>query len=48
MISSPPHSFGDATVKAMAKARYTQTYRPEGGLGCGGASPQLPFVIPKS
>jgi hypothetical protein len=47
VISYPPFSFGDVTVQAMARARYTQTYRPEGGLGCGGATLQFRFLMPK-
>lgn len=48
VISYPPLAFGDAAVKGMANARYTQTYRPQGELGCGGASVNFRFVMPQS
>jgi hypothetical protein len=48
VLSYPPFMFGDATVKAMAKTRYTQTYRPQGELGCGGASTQFRYQVPNS
>ena len=47
VVSFPPYIFGDSTVKAMAKTRYTQTYRPDGEVGCGGASTQFRFVMPQ-
>ncbi|WP_442681164.1 hypothetical protein ACSBM8_08350 [Sphingomonas sp. ASY06-1R] len=48
VISYPPLMFGEGTVKAMAKTRYTQSYRPDGGLGCGGAIMRIRYVIPKT
>jgi outer membrane biosynthesis protein TonB len=48
VISYPPFAFGEAAVKGMAATRYTQTYRPQGELGCGGASVNFRFVMPKS
>ncbi|WP_116089548.1 hypothetical protein [Sphingomonas crusticola] len=48
VISYPPLMFGDATVKAMAKTRYTQSYRPDGALGCGGATQRFRYVVPQS
>ena len=29
----------------MKGARYTQTYRPEGGLGCGGEHVKVRFIL---
>jgi hypothetical protein len=48
VISYPPLMFGEGTVKAMAKTRYTQSYRPDGGLGCGGAIMRIRYIIPKT
>jgi len=47
VLSFPPYVFGDSTAKAMAKTRYTQTYRPDGDLGCGGASSQFRYLMPQ-
>jgi hypothetical protein len=41
----PPFVFSDASVKSFANARYTKSYRPDGGLGCGGLSNNIRFVL---
>lgn len=41
----PPLIFRDAAVDTMKGARYTQTYRPEGGLGCGGEHVKVRFIL---
>jgi tetratricopeptide (TPR) repeat protein len=45
-IAYPPFTFGKATEKAIGNMRYRQTYRPEGGLGCGGLSQSIQFRLP--
>lgn len=35
-VAYPPFVFGKATVKIYERTRYTQSYRPSGGLGCSG------------
>jgi hypothetical protein len=35
-----------AGTETMAGARYSKTYRPDGGLGCGGTSQRVRFVLP--
>jgi tetratricopeptide (TPR) repeat protein len=46
ILSYPPFTFGEAAANGMRDARYTQSYRPDGGLGCGGASMRVSFVRP--
>lgn len=46
VISYPPFVFNDAAVGIMRDARYTQTYRPEGDPGCGGATQNIRFNLP--
>lgn len=41
----PPLIFRDAAVQTLKGARYTQTYRPEGGLGCGGEHVKVHFIL---
>lgn len=36
IVAYPPFVFDKPTEKIAARSRYTQTYRPESGLGCGG------------
>ena len=45
VIAYPPLIFVDTAVKAATYARYTQTYRPEGGLGCGGKVVKYSFDL---
>jgi hypothetical protein len=43
ILSYPPFIFDDVAVRGMRNTRYTQSYRPEGGLGCGGATVNINF-----
>lgn len=43
----PPFVFGDATASGVAKTRYTQSYRPAGGLGCGGQMISVNYLLPR-
>jgi tetratricopeptide (TPR) repeat protein len=44
VLSYPPFVFSQAVVTGAQGARYTQTYRPDGSLGCGGMGLQVRFV----
>lgn len=44
VLSYPPFIFGDVAAQGLKNARYTQSYRPEGGLGCGGAAVNVNFL----
>jgi hypothetical protein len=46
IMSYPPFVFGDPTVKAMESARFTQSYRPEGEIGCSAASLRFRYAMP--
>ena len=43
VISFPPFVFGPATVGQISKWKYMQSYRPEGGLGCGAMQQRINF-----
>ena len=45
VIAYPPLVFRDTAIEAMKHARYTQTYRPDGGLGCGGKRVKVSFDL---
>ena len=36
VVAYPAFVFSDATLKMVGNARYEKTFRPDGGLGCGG------------
>jgi hypothetical protein len=36
VITYPPMIFGTNGTKIVTRAKYEQSYRPDGGLGCGG------------
>lgn len=36
VMAYPPFIFGPAIERVVARQKYTQSFRPEGGLGCGG------------
>lgn len=44
VISYPPFIFSGAATDTLRKARYEKSYRPGGGLGCGGTSQRVKFV----
>lgn len=46
VIAYPPLVFRDAAVEILKSARFGQSYRPEGGPGCGGALQNVNFNIP--
>ena len=46
IISYPPFVFTKAGTDTIAGARYSKTYRPNGGLGCGGTTERVRFIMP--
>ena len=44
VVAYPPLIFRDAAVEAMKHTLYDQSYRPEGGLGCGGKQTKVNFL----
>ena len=47
LIAWPPFIFGAPAAKNIKNFRYQQSYRPEGGLGCGGQRQRISYLIPK-
>ncbi|MEQ1726289.1 MAG: hypothetical protein ABL882_10230 [Sphingopyxis sp.] len=47
VIVYPPLVFRHASVGIIEDARFTQTFRPDGNLGCGGASQTIRFNLPE-
>ena len=45
ILSYPPFVFTKAGTETMAGARYTKSYRPDGGLGCGASAERVRFKI---
>lgn len=46
VLSYPPFVFSEAGAKTIAGARYAKSYRPDGGLGCGGSAQRVRFAMP--
>ena len=46
VLSYPPFVFTKARVQTIAGARYSKTFRPDGGVGCGGLSHSVRFKLP--
>jgi hypothetical protein len=46
ILSYPPFVFTKAGVSTIDGARYSKSYRPDGGLGCGGSTNRVRFVLP--
>lgn len=47
VIAYPPLVFRRASVGIIEDARFTQSYRPDGNLGCGGAAQTIRFLLPE-
>ncbi|MBS0387513.1 MAG: energy transducer TonB [Proteobacteria bacterium] len=43
LIAYPPMVFVETALETVRHERYTQTYRPEGGVGCGGKLMRINF-----
>ncbi len=46
LIAWPPFIFGQPAAKNIASFRFQQTYRPDGGLGCGGQRQRIVYALP--
>jgi predicted negative regulator of RcsB-dependent stress response len=46
LIAWPPFIFGEPAAKNIAGFRFQQSYRPEGGLGCGGIRQRIAYAFP--
>jgi hypothetical protein len=46
VIAYPPFVFTEAGTGIVKTARYEKSYRPDGGLGCGGNTQRVKFNIP--
>jgi outer membrane biosynthesis protein TonB len=46
VLSYPPFVFTKAGVQTVAGARWSKTFRPDGGVGCGGLSQNVRFKLP--
>ena len=47
IVAYPPFVFRNAAVGSITKLQYRQSYRPAGGLGCGGATRRIKFEMAK-
>jgi outer membrane biosynthesis protein TonB len=46
VVSYPPFVFDKASGNVVKGARYEKTFRPDGGLGCGGQTSRVIFRLP--
>jgi hypothetical protein len=46
LLSYPPFVFTKASTTFFAGTRYAKTFRPDGGLGCGGTATRIRFMLP--
>ena len=46
VMAYPPFIFNEAALTGIAGARYAKSYRPDGGLGCGGTIQGYRFIAP--
>ncbi len=47
LLSYPPFIFSKAGSDLIVGAKFAKTYRPDGGLGCGGSTRRIVFGLPK-
>jgi tetratricopeptide (TPR) repeat protein len=47
VVAYPPFVFAQSAKKATERSRYEQTFRPDGGLGCGGLGWKIRFAMPR-
>ncbi len=45
LIAWPPFVFGDAATKGLGTFKYSQSYRPDGAIGCGGQQQRISYKI---
>jgi tetratricopeptide (TPR) repeat protein len=46
VLSYPPFVFTKAGNATLATARFSKTFRPDGGVGCGGLTHRVKFLLP--
>jgi hypothetical protein len=46
IVSYPPFVFSEAGASVVEGARFSKSYRPDGGLGCGGDMQRVAFRLP--
>lgn len=46
LLSYPPFVFTKAGTNFFNTARFAKTFRPDGGLGCGGTTTRIRFLLP--
>ncbi|MEG3166017.1 hypothetical protein U1701_15575 [Sphingomonas sp. PB2P19] len=46
VLSYPPFIFTRAGVQTMSDSRFSKTFRPDGGVGCGGLTRRVAFRLP--
>ena len=46
VLSYPPFVFTKASASAFATSRFAKSFRPDGGLGCGGTTRRIVFRLP--
>lgn len=46
VLAYPPFIFSKASSDFFQTARFAKTYRPDGGLGCGGTTSKIRFELP--
>lgn len=46
VVAYPPFVFSKAGGSVVKTAQYEKTYRPDGGLGCGGNTQRVRFLLP--
>jgi hypothetical protein len=46
VLSYPPFVFTKAGNATLATARFSKTFRPDGGVGCGGLTQRVKFLLP--
>ncbi len=47
LLSYPPFIFSKAGTDYIGGVKYAKTFRPDGGLGCGGNTNRIRFMMPK-
>ena len=47
IVSYPPFIFTKAGKETFRSARFEKSFRPDGGIGCGGTSQRVRFLIPQ-
>jgi hypothetical protein len=46
VVAYPAFVFNKSAIEMVSRSRYDESFRPDGGLGCGGLSHNIRYVIP--